>query len=391
MQIIKHLGSNLIKVRAAKGQIKYGYYWTYKKKRYLKANWDTKKLAGEAFDRLKVKVKNPNRLDFEDSPITLDELLVKWEAAAIKRRNSDKRIHEVKKYFNMFIEVAGSTLLIHASEDDLLAYQNLRLKDEKKIHNHTINKEIDMIRTVLLAATSIYKIQWIAPNVTPLPQRHKGREVYRSRDELGKILDALQEPVSDNDPGEKVRRQLCYDAVVIGIETALRISEVAGLEKSQVYFDRGIGFKYGFILLDSAKTDKENLIRISPTVAEILKRRSETNPGKFLFRREDQQTNTVCQNIRRALKKACKKVGIPYGLMTKNGTVFHTLRHSTITDLIVKKKQPLPTVMKFSRHTSLKTLEKYLHPQLEDVEAVYEDAEIKQEQDQNQDAKSKIM
>jgi integrase len=378
VKIIKvYKGTNIIKAKNASNQTKYGYRWMHRGKAYTRARWDTKTDAETELAKLKLKLRNPNRVEFDDEEITLEMLLEKWKMKASKRHLTQKRIDEIEIHFKRFIEIAGNKALIQVSEDDLIDYQDARLNEKKPKHNHTINKETDMIRTVLRAVSYLYKgLKWEPPKVKHLAQLHDGREVYRSRDELMLILHALKEPVSETDPDERFRRDLCYDAVVIGIEAALRISEVASLEKSQVHFERGIGFKHGFIVLDSAKTDKQDLIRMSPNVAAILKRRCESNPGKFLFKSERQSTNPICQKIRRALRRACNRVGIPYGQMVKNGTVFHTLRHSTITELVVKKKQPLSVVMKFSRHSSIKTISKYIHPSSEDIEESFELAEI---------------
>lgn len=376
VKIIKNYkGTNIIKAKLAGNKIKYGYRCMFKGKAYTRARWDTKEDAKTAFANFRQKMINPNRVEFEDEEITLEILLQKWKDKAVKRRLSEKRIHETGFYFSFFIKTVGNKSLVQLSEEDLIEYQNARIKAEK--HNHTINKETDLLRTVLRSVSYLFKgLKWEPPSVKRLPQLHNGREVYRSRDELSLILQSLKEPVSQTDPGERERRDLCYDAMIIGIEAALRISEVASLQKSQIHFERGIGFKHGFIVLDSAKTGKEDLVRMSPNIVAILKRRMETNPGKFLFKREAQAVNPICQKIRRALRRACQRVGIPYGLMTQGGTVFHTLRHSTITKLAVQDKQPLPTVMKFSRHTSIKTIMKYIHPTKDDVEAVTELAEI---------------
>jgi integrase len=377
-EIIKvYKGTNIIKARLSGNRIKYGYRWTHQGKKFTRAQWDTKQAAETALSKLKLKMRNPNRLEFDDEEITLEMLLSKWKDKATKRRISQKRINDIEVHFRQFIEIASNKALVQVTEDDLIDYQNARLNEKPPKHNHTINKETDMIRTVLRGVSYLYKgLKWEAPIVKHLARLHDGREVFRSRDELKLILQALKEPVSQTDPGERERRDLCYDAMIIGIEAALRISEVASLQKSQIHFERGIGFKYGFIVLDSAKTGKEDLVRMSPNIVAVLKKRMEANPGKFLFKREDQTVNPVCQKIRRALRRACERVGIPYGLMTQGGTVFHTLRHSTITKLAVQDKQPLPTVMKFSRHTSIKTIMKYIHPTKDDVEAVTELAEI---------------
>jgi integrase len=115
---------------------------------------------------------------------------------------------------------------------------------------------------------------------------------------------------------------------------------------------------------------------MTKNVAEIVYRRCQTVRGKCLFKKDKHTVNPVGQKIRRAFRNACEQVGIPYGIGLNNGAVFHTIRHSTTTELIVNQKQPLPTVMKITRHSSVKTLMRYTHPTPQAVEAAQASAQI---------------
>jgi hypothetical protein len=53
------------------------------------------------------------------------------------------------------------------------------------------------------------------------------------------------------------------------------------------------------------------------------------------------------------MPRACERAGIAYGMGLDEGAVFHTIRHSTTTELLVKPMQPIPTLMKITRHSSL--------------------------------------
>jgi hypothetical protein len=53
------------------------------------------------------------------------------------------------------------------------------------------------------------------------------------------------------------------------------------------------------------------------------------------------------------MRRACERGGIANGLRLDDGAVFHTIRHSTTTELMINQKQPIPTVMKITRHSSL--------------------------------------
>lgn len=377
VKILKvYKGTNLIKAKLANNQIKYGYRWTFEGKKYTRVQWDSKEDAKTAFHNFRARMINPNRLTYDDVEINLDMLLAAWKQRAEKKRLSKKRTAEIEKHMLRFKRLASTDKLRRITEDDLLAYQDNRLAEKKPRHNHTINKEIDMIRTVLRSASMLFPgFNWKPPEIEPLPQLHKGREALLSREQLKKILDFLQMPVSETNHQKREQRELAYDAIIVGAETAMRISEIVGLEKSRIHLDRGIGFKYGFILVKSAKTNKEEKIPMTRNVAQIMEKRLAINRGKFLFKREDQTINPVGQKIRRALKEACEFLQIPYGL-DNDGAVFHTLRHSTTTELIVNKKIPMATVMKLTRHSSRTMLMRYTHPTLQAVEEAIEQVQI---------------
>jgi integrase len=59
-----------------------------------------------------------------------------------------------------------------------------------------------------------------------------------------------------------------------------------------------------------------------------------------------------------------------------DGAVFHIIRHSTTTELLVNQKQPIPTMMKITRHSSLKTLMRYIHPTLAVIDEAFESGQV---------------
>lgn len=377
VKIIKvYKGTNLIKARLSGNRIKYGYRWTHEGKKYTRAQWDTKDEAQTAFSKFRLKMINPNRLDYEDVEINIDLLFAAWKERAERKLLSPKRVREIGNIIERFKSIASTDKLRRLSENDLLDYRNHRLSGDKPKHPHTVNKEIDLIRMVLRAASSLFPgFNWQPPKVEPLPQLHKGREVLLSREQLKAILTWLKEPVSESNIQRREKHTLAYDVIVIGIETAMRISEIVGLKKSQVHFERGIGFKHGFIVVNSAKTNKQEQIPMTRNVAVVLKRRADVVRGACLFKRDAQSVNPVGQRVRRALREACEALGIPYGI-TAGGAVFHTIRHSTTTELVVNKKVPIPTVMKITRHSSRTMVMRYTHPTNQAVEEAIEQAEI---------------
>jgi integrase len=76
--------------------------------------------------------------------------------------------------------------------------------------------------------------------------------------------------------------------------------------------------------------------------------------------------------MRRAMRRACE----PYGMGLDDGAIFHTIGHSTTTELLVNQKQPIPTVMKITRHSSLKTMMRYIHSTPAVIDEAFESGQI---------------
>jgi integrase len=111
-----------------------------------------------------------------------------------------------------------------------------------------------------------------------------------------------------------------------------------------------------WIYLDEADTKDQERRRvpIPPPLYEILKRirRSIRTPFVFLYRDER------LADIREAMRRGCKRAGIPYGRFTPDGFVFHDLRHTYVTHL---KRAGVDTkvVMAMTGHGDEKTMNLY--------------------------------
>ena len=72
------------------------------------------------------------------------------------------------------------------------------------------------------------------------------------------------------------------------------------------------------------------------------------------------RVTTFDNAIARACRKAAKLAKLNYG--QANGFTAHSLRHTFITDLMVKTGNDAGTVMKYSGHKTLESFSIYLHP-----------------------------
>jgi integrase len=124
-----------------------------------------------------------------------------------------------------------------------------------------------------------------------------------------------------------------------------------------------------WIYLDEADTKDQERRRvpIPPPLYEILKRirRSIRTPFVFLYRDER------LVDIREAMRRGCKRAGIPYGRFTPDGFVFHDLRHTYVTHL---KRAGVDTkvVMAMTGHGDEKTMNLYRLVDASDAKAANE-------------------
>lgn len=351
-------GTNIMRARLASGREVWGYRWTHNGKKYTRAKWETRKDAEDALYRLKLRIRDSKDPDLQNSKLTLGVLLDTFIEYKRVRGANKNRLKSIETILNRFMKVTASQKLCELTTADLLAYQSIRL--EKKIHHHSINKEMVIIGSVMRSAKLFFPtFEWTPPKIEGLPRLHDGREVILERDELRKLIADLSESQDNITKTDRRRRALAADVVAVGAETAMRISEILNLEKSQVRFDRAMGYDFGYLVVKNAKSRKLKTIPMTAEIAAIIKRHIETRRGRFVFRDEGSHMRSSCNDVRRAMKAACERLGIRYGLNT-GGVVFHTIRHSAVTHLI-NEGIPQTTVMAITGHSSRVMLNRYSH------------------------------
>jgi integrase len=374
LKIIKaYKGQNIIVAERRGGVKKYGYRIVLDGIKYVRADWDNKGDAEEALATLIVSVRNPEEYH-QQLDLTIGDLFDAWERRAKALNQNVKRILDVKATLMRLKSIVKSQSLLKITQDDLLNYQAMRVRAGK--HNHTVNREMAQIRTVFLAADSLFPgFKWIPPKVEryhKLPSFHEGRDVLINPHDHLKIIAALKQDAAVLMPTEKRerraaaeirrendRRAYTLDAYLVASDMALRISELADLKKTDVQFGRGVRAPHGSIRFTSSKTYKRQNVPMTPAVARILKRRSEEWPGEYLFRNDGQSHRMAILKIRRGFKRACERAGLVYGFKD-DGIVFHTIRHTLATRLI-NQGIPLSTVAEITRHSKKTMLMRYSH------------------------------
>ncbi len=138
--------------------------------------------------------------------------------------------------------------------------------------------------------------------------------------------------------------------VATGFYTGMREGEIVDTIRPKV------DFKKRMIKLDAADTkDSEpRKVPICDELYSILKDIPVAVHDDHLFL----YTGKPIKDIRTALKTACRDAGIPYGRKTKNGFVFHDLRHS-FTTYMRKAGVAQSVIMAITGHAQTSMFDRY--------------------------------
>jgi integrase len=161
--------------------------------------------------------------------------------------------------------------------------------------------------------------------------------------------------------GEEFDRLM--DALPFHTRAIVATGYYAGMRKGEVInltWDK-VDMKSRIITLDAADTkDREaRRIPICDALNKILEKIPKAIHDKeihknhiFLFK------GKPIRDIRTALRKACKKAGIPYGRGTKGGFVYHDTRHCFNTNMR-KSGVPESVIMKITGHSTREMFLRY--------------------------------
>jgi len=164
----------------------------------------------------------------------------------------------------------------------------------------------------------------------------------------------------------------------VGYGCGLRVSEIVGLDRSDIDFERG------WIRIDG-KGDKERQVPLGEKAGTYLRqylhRRSElatdeTDPEAiFLNHRGGRLT---ARSVRRLLKKHLTRAGLDPSITP------HGLRHSFATHLL-SSGGDLRGIQKLMGHSSLSTTQRYTHVSVEQLTEVYDATHPRAELDDDAD------
>ena len=199
------------------------------------------------------------------------------------------------------------------------------MASDNRIAPSTINQRLQVLRVMLdEACTQEYLTENPAQYVKPVGNQYKKKGVL-SLDEVRRLLNPR---IWEN------YRQ--YTIVLLTLATGIRISEVRGLQVSQVhpnYVEIHTAWeeKYG---LKEPKCGSLRDIPITSKIYETLQEVIESSKAtELVFYGRNRQTPMSKSWIEKSLYKALERLGIDDTSRRQRNITFHSLRHTTNTIL----------------------------------------------------------
>lgn len=214
-------------------------------------------------------------------------------------------------------------------------YRDERLKE---VAGATVNKELNLIAHALETARREWGIH-IPENPVRLVRRPQGTKP-RDRRLMGDEEKRLIEACND------ARNPYLLPVVKLAIESAMRQSEIVGLEWKHVDLDKQT------VYLAETKNGEARGVPLSTTAVATLQTLPTSINGKVF-------PGLTAEAIKRAFIRACERAEI-------ENFHFHDLRHEATSRLFEKSLNPLE-VASITGHKTLQMLKRYTHLRAEDL------------------------
>ncbi len=248
----------------------------------------------------------------------------------------------LSSYMKKFLLSFGTRTVMSLKPADL---ENLQVKRrEDGYADATIDQEIAVVRAMLNKAFDNDLVDVGIINVF--------KKVKKTLKPNGNARDRILSPEEFQALLSHSPTRFTRDIITTGYYTGMREGEILNLTWDKV------DLKARAIRLEASDTkDRE---RREIPICEELYRTLKAIPRSLHDQHEHvfQYNERPVVNIRKRLKKACKDANIPYGRSTKEGFVFHDLRHTFNTNMR-KAGVAESVIMKITGHSTRQMFDRY--------------------------------
>lgn len=315
---------------------------------------ETKREVNEILDALRVRARQEKYGLTVAAPaaVTLSELVAARLAdpgrQAMPSYAAAKR--ELEAFMDFFPADPDVTALTTA---DMKDYVTRRCAE---VGPGTINRKLGYVSSMLHAAGDYFAAleSWRPPRI-PYADEPEGRERTLTLDEATRIVVWLLTAPARRRT-DLIARQKVADIFRLALLTSTRQGEWRKRKWAQVDLETGV------IKLTKTKTGKSRTLVMTPPVRAILERRfGARGASEYIFPGERKAHQPMRENsIRHLLQQAAEALKIPYGRKVEGGFVFHDLRHTAVSAMLLASHD-LATVAQVAGHKKEGMTLRYSH------------------------------
>lgn len=269
-----------------------------------------------------------------------------WQDAAkrwIKEMDHKRTMREDKRFLRWFHDHLYDKRLVDIDKE--LINQLIEIRQSESASNATVNRYFTLLRAILNRA----KNEWEWIKVVPKIRRLKeppARDRILSPAEIQRLLAELPDHTRD----------MC----VFALATGLRSSNIVKMKWSQINLKQ----KIAWVGALNAKAGKPIGVPLNDDAMSVLQKQIGKH-DTFVFTFEG---NTIKEPNSTAWEKALKRAGI-------ENFKWHDLRHTWATRHAVEGT-PLQALKKLGGWASWKSMERYIHLCIKDVEEYTENVKV---------------
>lgn len=293
-------------------------------------------------NRLNLPQNRKTHLKFYEASKIYIECLKSTNGKSVEKKEQQLRMYLVP-FFKNYIVSQISTF-------DIEKYKHERSKTN--ISKSTINREIQTLSHMLNCLVEWGKIPFKSCKIKKFKENN-ARITYLTQEQCNRILE-----IASRYPNPYI-----YPFILIGLETAMRRSEILSIELKNIHLDRKM------IYIPQAKAGEReqpitnNLVHFLEKYIPMI-----DSSQPYLFPSKNSKSGHL-EWIDKAFRAVIKEAGLDPKVIVR-----HTLRHTAITHL-VQAGVDLPTVQRISGHKTIQMVIRYSHQNGAHIEAAMDKLE----------------